>query len=365
MNSGEISQRQEKARNLLTDRELDAFVLASSENIRYLSGVTEPSVHSCSVLIIPRQSEPTLTVLWLDEEAAQEQVEGVNVVTYTPQSFGLTVTNLIKQLNIEKISLGMDPRALTRLSDSFRRSLPQATLQNASKTVTELRWVKSLGEIQMMRKACEIADQGMRAAQESLRPGVTELHVAAQAEHAMLELGSEPIKHRTIVGSGRRAGLVHPFATDKKIDEGEMVAIDLGAVYQGYCSDLARTFFTSGVGGEIESDYESMRVIEENIMKKMRRGVPIKELEAFANVVAKENGRQLIGHLGHSIGLEVEEQPDLGFVVGPTIDAKLEANMLVALIQSSLKSNNSLGIRLEDTMLVTESGVETLTRYPK
>jgi len=362
----EVAQRQKRARKLMNNKGFNALVLATGENIQYLTGVTEASIHQCGVVIVSRQTQPILGVMWLDKKAAQEQAKEVMIKVYTPHSLGKVVTRTIERLGIAKGTIGIDDRALHVFRNSFRRSLPHAEFVNASITVQELRWVKSEQEIRFIQKACEIADQGMQVALESVEPGITELQIAALAESRMMKLGSDRMKHRTIVASGPRAGFVHPFATQKKIVKGDIVAIDIGAVYHGYCSDIARTAVVERTSEELKDGFNALRNAQDVVLQKLCSGVSMQQIDAVARGAIKPSKYHLIGHVGHSIGLIVEEYPWLMTRGTPYPDTtKLKKNMVVAFLQSSIRSKRCFGIRLEDTAVITESGGKMLTSYPR
>ncbi len=360
----EIAQRQQGTRNLMTSKGLDSLVLATAENIQYFTGVAEPSIHACGVVILSRQAQQVLAVLWLDREAALEQARESSVQAYTPDTQGRVITKILERLGVMKGTIGMDERSLKVLGSSLKRSLPNVELVNISNTVG-LRAVKSEAEISLIKKACEISEQGMKIALESIKPGMTELQVAALAEYQMIKLGSDKIKHVTIVASGSRTRLIHPFASQKKIMNGDLVAIDLGAVYGGYCSDIARTFVVGKPDEEAKNAFDVLRSAQDAVLQKLRPGVSIREIETVAQEATKAAGHQLIGFVGHSIGLQVEEYPFLRVAGAPNPDLKIEKNMVVAFFQGSIQRKRNLGIRLEDTVVVTESGAKTLTTYPR
>jgi Xaa-Pro aminopeptidase len=348
----------------MSNQGYDVLVLANTENIQYLTGVTEPSIHTCGVVIFPQQMQPVLAVMWLDKEAAEQQVQEFSVQAYTADTRSIVVTNTLEHLGINKCRIGVDDHALSGLGSVLTKMLPSATLNNASNAVEELRWVKSEEEIHFIRKACEIADQGMHTALESIQLGMTEIQIAAIAEQQMVKLGSDnKMKHATFVASGLRAGFVHPLASDKKIARGDLVAIDLGAVYQGYCSDLARTCVIGKPNEGLEKDFTTLYDAQQAVMRQLRPGVSMQEIETTAQEITKTAGCQLIGHIGHGIGLKVEEHPRIRTIRTPYPNAKLKKNMVIAFFQSMIQSKRSLGIRLEDTVLVTESGAVSLTKH--
>ena len=173
------------------------------------------------------------------------------------------------------------------------------------------------------------------------------------------------MKHTTFVASGLRTGFVHPVASDKKIAKGDLVTIDLGAVYQGYCSDLARTYVAGKSSEGLEKDFTILYDAQQAVMRQLLPGVSMQEIETAAQQVTKVAGCQLIGHIGHSIGLKVEEHPRLRTIRTPYPNTRIKKNMIIAFFQSMIQSKRSLGIRLEDTVLVTESGAKSLTTHPR
>lgn len=361
----EIPKRHEKARKLMEAKGLNVLILGANDNLQYLMGVTEPSIHTCGIAIIPQQGQPVLAVMWLDKEAVKDHIEEIDVQTYTPDDEGAVIARIVEQMGITKGTIGMDDRALGVLESSLKKSLPQMNLVNASNAVDELKWIKSEEEIHMIQKACEIADQGMRIAIESLKPGMTELQVATLLENRMMSLGSDQLKHRTIVASGPRTGLIHPMATHKKILKGEVVALDFGAVYQGYCSDIARTFVAGKPSEELKKGFNAMYNAQEAIFWKLRPGISIREIENIGQKTIEEVGYNLVGHVGHNIGLKIEEHPRLRTARNPYQFAVIEKNMVLAFFQSSIQSDHCLGIRLEDTVIVTDSGARMLTSYAR
>lgn len=364
MNSA-IIQRQEKAQNLMRDRGYEALVLSVAENIQYLTGVTEPSVHACGVVIVTQQSQPLLAVMWLDAEFAQKQAKDIDIKTYTPHTQGTIIIKTLKHLGVTKGKIGMDDASLEVLGNSLRRSLSNIELINATEEAEGLRSVKPEEEISFIQKACAIADEGMKIALESLKPGMTELQVASLAEHHMITLGSDRLKHPTIVGSGPRARLPHAWATQKQIENGDLVAIDLGAVYNGYCSDIARTAVVGKPTAELKDAFNAFRIAQDTVLQQLRPGVAIGEIAIAAKEAIKATGYQLLGHVGHNVGLQVEEHPFLESSTAAGPDSKIKRNMVVAFFQGSIQAKQNLGIRLEDTAVITESGARMLTTYPR
>jgi len=361
----EILQRQQNAKSFMRKNGFNALVFADADNIQYFTGVVEPSIHACGIVILPQQAQSVLAVLWPDKEAALEKAKESIVKTYAIHNQGEVISRTLEQLKVIKGTIGVDNRSLRWLGNSLKQCLPNVELVNISYT-TELRLVKAEKEIILIKKSCEIAEQGMKIALESIKPGITELELAALAEYQMMKLGSDKLKHNTVVASGYRTRLVHPFASQKKITTGDLVVIDLGAVYGGYCSDIARTFVVGRLDEETKNAFYALRTVQDVILQKLRPGLSVRELESLAQEATKTAGYSLLGHVGHSIGLQVEEHPWFMTKGLPYADVKIEKNMVLAIFQSSIeRRGTNLGIRLEDTALITESGAKMLTNYPR
>jgi len=364
----EVVLRQEKLQNLMIEKGLKALVLATPQNIQYFTGVTEPSIRTCGVVIIGQQTPPVLAVLWTDQGAGREQAENVSVETYTPTTRGRVIVEILEKSGYREGPVGVDSQAMTGLGGSLRKALPEIELVESQSVIEErLRSVKSDEEIKLIEQACQIAGEGMKAAAESLKPGITELEVASLAEHKMIKLGSDRPLHTTGVASGLRTGLVHAFATRKEIVAGEMVSIDLGAVFQGYCSDLARTFVVGEPGEDTRKAFNVFRNVQDKLIENLRPGLAVDEAQALPREYAKAAGYSMVGHTGHNIGLGIEERPFLMGAASPAPNSKIEKNNVLAFFQGSIKHEGvvNLGIRLEDSVLITGTGAKLLTDYPR
>jgi Xaa-Pro aminopeptidase len=365
--SEEILRRQTAIYELIHSKDLAGMVLASAENIQYLTGVTEPSTQTCGKVIFGREGDPVLAVMWLDQEVAQKQAGGISVESYTPTTQATVIASILEKLAANSGTLGMDARSMQVLGNGLEQFMPSIQLVNVSNQVEELRSVKSRDEIESIRQACQLADAGMKVVADSLRPGITELQVAAAAEFEMMRLGSDKLKHSTGVASGYRSTLPHAFASQKKIQSGDIVVVDLGAVYNGYCSDLTRTFMVGKSGDKYQKAYDALLKTQESIVRRLRPGMLIQELQLLPRDIIKEYGYKMVGHMGHNIGLRVEEHPQLVGMMTPDPELVIKENNVLAFFQGSVKQEGilSYGIRLEDTILVTTSGGEFLTNYPR
>jgi len=342
--------------------------MATAQNIQYFTDVNEPSCLACGVVIITERSPAMLTVLWLDQEVARLQAKEVNVDAYTPDTQGKVIIEILESLGGTEGPVAMDLRASTVLGGAFRRTLPNTKIVNATFAIEEqMRSVKSEAEIKLIQKSCEIATAGMQAAVEAVKPGVSELEVACIAQDKMIALGSDEMKHPSSVASGYRVRLPHAFATQKKIEAGELVSIDLGAVYQGYCSDIARSLAIGQVDEGLKKAYSVLQGSEDAVLAKLRPGITIDEIQSIPHEFNKAAGYPMVGHMGHNVGLQVEEHPNLMETRAQKASGQIESHTVLAFFQGSIKQEGvlNLGLRLEDTILVTDQEPKVLTNFPR
>ncbi len=361
----ELSDRLVRAQQAARSNGLAAFVLAAGDNIQYFTGITEPSIHACGVLVIPAQGRPSLAVMWLDAGAAA-QVPGFDIVTYTQANEAQVIVGRLHELGAAKEKIGMDSRAMEVIGNRMRRLLPDAEPAIAARQIGTLRLVKSAAEIKQIERACRIVAESMKSAHAALKPGISELELACRIEEKMTALGAERSQHPMMIASGERARYIHPFATTRRIADGDMVIIDIGAVSGGYNSDMARTFFLGKPASDLNEAYGFLRRLEEVMLGCLKPGIDIKELVALATGTAKDAGYELVGPVGHGVGLRHSEYAHIE--VSPRTDPDLvpRENMVFALFQGSLaRGDMSLGVRFEDTVLITGSGARVLTALPE
>ena len=233
---------------------------------------------------------------------------------------------------------------------------------DTSLALDALRQVKDADEIALIRRACAIADEGFAHIIRYIQPGMTEMEVAAELEHYMRTLGSERPAFQTIIASGVRGSLPHGVASDRVIARGELVTMDFGAVCAGYHSDITRTICVGRADARQREIYDAVLSAQMRALAALRPGVTGIEVDRVArDSLAEKNFEQYFGHgLGHSLGLEIHEEPRLS-KAGKHI---MQPNMLIT-DEPGVYIPGWGGIRIEDTVLITADGSEPLTRAPK
>lgn len=253
--------------------------------------------------------------------------------------------------------------AVDALSIEGWRALAKAVggeekLEAAGNIVRDLRKVKNEEEIALIREACKLANIGMQTAFETVKVGVKERDVAAQVEYAMRKNGSDGTSFDTIIASGPTSAFPHGSCTNRTIQEGDLVVVDLGATYQFYRSDMTRTF-TAGKPPEKQLKiYETVKLANQKAFEKIKPDTPTVQVDASARQVIEEAGfgEFFVHNLGHGVGLEIHEAP----ILSP--DSKdVLATCNVVTDEPGIYLPGYGGVRIEDTVLVTEKGAEKLT----
>jgi Xaa-Pro dipeptidase len=360
-------ERLSNARKLMEKNGIDVLVLCGAENLQYLSGVTDPTLHSCGTIVLPIDGKPIMIVLWLDIEVArkQSQIQDIVVVKGAVDAKQRKVAEVLREFSTPGVTVGVDDLDFSEfeaLKTSFQNTSPNAKFVDASDMLSMLRFIKSDEEIKLIRKAAKISDYGMEAAVRALGVGATEIEVAAEAEYEMKKRGSWELKHPTLVASGKRTLLVHPFASEKRIEKNDLVVVDLGAVCGGYCSDICRTFIVGTPNQTQEDLFKAVLDAQSAAFSVLKEGTTIGTVNKVVRGVLQKAGyeKYFPSLLGHFIGLQLEEEP---MIMPKNADIEFKSNTVVSIFQSSVFVPRAGGVRIEDMALVTETKSEVLTHY--
>ena len=237
-----------------------------------------------------------------------------------------------------------------------------ARLIPTAQIVEKIRMIKTEDELQIMYKAAEIADLAYDYVLKTVEPGMTEIEVSNMLEFEMRKHGATESSFDTIVASGYRSALPHGVASNKKIQTGELVTLDFGALYNGYCSDITRTFAVGEISDQLQEIYETVLQAHLNGLAGIKAGMTGKEADALARDHIKAKGYgEYFGHgTGHGLGLEVHEEPRLS----PTGHIVLQENMVVT-VEPGIYLPNVGGCRIEDDIVITTDSNKSLNKAPK
>jgi Xaa-Pro aminopeptidase len=345
----------QQARNILTEFNLDAFLVSQPENRRYLSGFTG----SAGWLLITAERAILATDFRYYQQMAQEAP--AFELAKIEASFVKLLPDLLAGAGVRR--LGFESQHVT--VDEFY-TWSQATdgvewipLKN---TVETIRAVKDEGEIEKLRRSAALTDAAFAHLLEVLRPGMTEQQAAWEIEAFMRGHGASKVAFDLIVAAGPHGALPHARASERAIQPGEPIVVDIGCVLDGYCSDMTRTLCVGEPGPKYLEVWDIVLRAHEAAKDAIRAGISGVAVDAAARNLIEEAGYgEFFGHgLGHGVGLAVHEGPRASRLSEDTLEAGMSLT-----VEPGIYLPGEFGVRIEDLVIVREKGVETLTSTPK
>ncbi|MGD9694841.1 MAG: M24 family metallopeptidase [Thermoleophilia bacterium] len=348
--------RQERLLAVLAERGLGALLVTEQSNVRYLTGY----VGSNGIALIGVGGRMLLT----DSRyavSARDQVRGAEVVIGSRDLLADVAAALPDVADGGRIGVEADSLTLTRHARLVER-LGGVAPEPTGGIVETLREVKDAAEVDAIRRAAAVVDRALARVLEQGLVGRSEREVAFALHGAVLEEGGEGLSFDTIVAAGPRGARPHAVPGGEPIPPDTLVVIDMGAVVDGYCSDMTRTVATGPLPPKLEEIYEVCLRAQEAAVAAARAGVGAAELDGVARAVITEAGfGDAFGHgLGHGVGMAIHERPG----VRPESDATLATGMAVT-IEPGIYLEGVGGVRIEDLVIITDEGCEVLSRTPK
>jgi Xaa-Pro aminopeptidase len=352
-----VPARLARLRDVLHREQLDAILISQPENRRYLSGFTGSS----GWLLISAERALAATDFRYFDQIALEAPDFV----LAPIKVKLAdlLADMVEQVGAQRIGFEADHATFDNVEE-WKSAVPGCEWVATKGLTVGLRATKDAVELATMRAAIALADEALAQALPQMRPGVTELELAWIIESHMRTHGAEGVAFELIVAGGPNAARPHARASDRPLRTGETIVIDMGARLNGYCSDLTRTFCLGEPNepGQFWEVYNTVLRAQTAAEVALRPGMTGQEGDAVARdlIVAAGYGDHFGHGLGHGVGLAVHEEPRLSRVN----HAPLAAGALVT-VEPGIYLPGWGGVRIEDVVLVTENGVEVLTRSPK
>jgi Xaa-Pro aminopeptidase len=331
----------------------DAFLVTHLPNIQYLCGFTG----SAGVLLV----EPSRSTLITDSRYAFQAREEVSGAKVQIAKHGL-LRAAAEALRGRRggFHVAYAPGQVTVEQRATLQALGGTRVRwvSGGDAIERLRAVKDPGELSVMRAAAKLISEVFAAVLPEIRPGSSEIAVAAEIEYAIKERGGSGPSFETIVASGARSAWAHARPTRKALRKNELVVLDQGAILRGYCSDLTRTVFLGRAPERVRRLYEAVLEAQGEAREAIRPGVKAGDVDAAARQSLKRRGlAQCFTHsTGHGLGIEIHEMPRLG----RGEEAVLEEGMVVT-IEPGIYIEGLGGIRIEDDVVVTSEGAEDLT----
>ena len=340
--------RLSRVRAVMKGKKIDAFLLTSPYNRRYLShfSAKDPDIteSSGSLLILPHEA-----ILLTDgryEVQARQETAGWRISIYK-KGLSSALKEILKGQDIKRIAC--EPAYMTLKNQTLiKKALKGVELVPLDHKIEGMRTIKEEAELECIIKAISIAESVFEMAHDRLRPGVTEKEVAWWIVEA-LSLISEGPSFPPIVASGPNAALPHAVPTERAIQEGEPIIIDMGASFDGYCSDMTRTLFLGEPDYRVKKIYAVVRKAQLAAISSIREGMTCRDADAAAREIIQDEGYgdYFVHSLGHGVGLAVHEAPFLS----SRSRKSLRAGM-VTTVEPGIYIPEVGGVRLEQMVLI-------------
>lgn len=350
-----IEDRLGQLRASLAQRELHALLVTDLTNVRYLTGFSGTNGQAFV--------SPDRFVFLTDPRyraRAADLVRGAEIQIYPDhpsEALGpLLEASKVRRLAVEALSMSIAQR------DDLAERLPNVELTSTRGLVEELRRSKSPEELSILKQAVTLADEAFAWVLPRLAPGMSERQVALELEVKMREMGAEGVSFPPIVGSGPNSAHIHHSASGRVLEKGDLVLLDFGCRYEGYCSDLTRTLVLGKATDRQREIYEIVLEAQTAGTGACTAGARAKAVDAQARGIIERAGfGERFGHgLGHGVGLDVHEDPRLR----RSSDDVLKEGDVVT-VEPGVYLDGFGGVRIEDCVMVTENGREILGAAPK
>lgn len=266
--------RIQRVREKLKKEQLDAIVVTDSYNLRYLANFTGTT----GIAVISQDDAVFITDFRYTQQAAKQAV-GYTIRQNVQEIFA-EVNDYLNELNLKRV--GIEANQMNVATYLHIKSLFSAEIVETRNFIEQLREVKEEEELDIIRQACDITDQAFEHILTFIRPGVREIEVANELERFLKSKGATAMSFDTIVASGVRSAMPHGVASEKIIEEGDMVTLDFGCYYKGYSSDMTRTIAVGQVNPKLKEIYEIVLEAHELVNQQAKAGMTGKEIDAIA-----------------------------------------------------------------------------------
>ena len=346
-----------RARLLLSESRLDALVVTRLANIRYLCGFTGSS----AALVVSQRNSVLLTDGRYTEQARAE-VKGARTRIVKKPAIAAAAEWFRNQPSLRRIGFEAAHLTVTERNMLAKSMSRRATLVEAPAMIERLRMVKDAEEIARIRAACRTGCVLLDRLLTVIRPGVSESQAAGELEFAARKAGVDQMAFPTIIAGGVRSAQPHGRASQAEIPARGFVVCDFGVILAGYCSDMTRTMHVGRPQTEARAVYHAVREAQQAALDAIRPGVTVGEVDRAARklLIKSRLGNFFTHSTGHGVGLEIHEAPRLA--AGQK--QRLHSGMVVT-IEPGVYVPGKWGVRIEDTVVVTETGCEILTPRPK
>jgi Xaa-Pro aminopeptidase len=362
--------KQKKLQGALEESGLDAFIFFKAEAVRYITDFYvkgfRPFMEPEYVVLVAKGKPPVVGYVSGSDDIRIRFKSDIEDARKLPpvSDWAVTIGQMISDYGLARGRIGTDLMPFM-VYEGLKRQFPAIEFSNAGKIWSTLTAIKHPKEIELIRNAVRVADLGAKAAMDAVRPGISEHAVAAEAVYAMRKNGSEFEPFIPLVASGYNTSMFERVATEKIIQSGEMVILDIGAVVRGYTGDLGRTVICGDPTPEQKAVYRATHLALQEAKKVVRPGVTCHQIDRRAREVIEESGwgKYLYSsNTGHQLGYGLHGDP----LVHKNVEFEVVENMVMCLEPRIVLPDRPDigGAHLEDVVLVTKDGFEQINTTP-
>lgn len=357
----EFAARIKKIQEIMKEQRTDYLVLAPSANLFYLTGLKTTADERLQAFLVPAEGKPVMILPEMYRETAENLgKDSFELLTWAD---GLDPVNLLLPL-IKKHSAmaAIDERMWAGHFLSLRKAFPGYEFIGASGLMRQVRMIKDKHEMSLLEKAGGLTDKVMGEVRMVIQPGISEKELAFFVENKLKEYGAEDLSFKPIVASGPNTSSPHHNTSERKIMLGDLVVLDFGGLFQGYCSDMTRTFSVGKASEDVKKIYNAVKDANEAGFQAVQAGVSCEKVdEAARNVISQAGYAQYFVHrTGHGIGLDIHEDP---YIVSGNQET-LKTGMTFS-VEPGIYLPGQYGVRIEDIVGLTEKGPIRFNNYPR
>ena len=347
-----MNRKMQWLRNQLLSSNLQGMIVTNPINIKYLT-----NIQAEGILLVTRKENIFITDGRYIEDVHNTLTLFDEIVVYDAK--GLTKDDY-ENFFMFCENVGFEENYVTYAKyKEYMRKYKVNSLVETEKMIEKQRMVKDEEEIENLRKACKVTDECFEHIVNYIRPGMTEKQISREIDYYYYK-NAQGLSFETIVASGENSSKPHAIPTDRKIQNVDIITIDMGCKINGYCSDMTRTIFVGQVPEYVKPVYELVLKNQKQVLQDMKENANTKQIAKMVDNDFKLNNYDLIHALGHGVGLEIHEGP----VLSINSENILKENMVVT-NEPGIYIPGQFGVRIEDTVLITKGGCEILTKSNK
>jgi len=354
----------DKAIQMMTEAGLDALIAVSPENVLYTSGcliATQKLIRNrLAITVLPKNGEPVFVVCNIEERYARRESWIKDVRAYREHKTNPVdlLADVLKEKGLQGRRLGIDKMYIQ--AGYYQRLIKQVagtTFEGSDKLFARMQMVKSPEEIDLLQKAAIATEKSIHAGFETSGEGKTERSIALNIAQNMMKLGVDHIDFLEVY-SGKNTLIAQPTAGDKKIKKGDVIKTDIGGVFSGYFSDIARMAVVGEPSDTQKEIYCKIVSIQREVIDNMRPGVRACDLYNLCKKRFHESGLGPLGpHIGHGLGIMLHEEP----IIHPFNEEVLKENMVICIEPPYWTSEE--GYHIEDLVTIIKDGSRILSNY--